>query len=125
MSRKLTQSAPERSAVLTKAVIRAAEFLGLKRNQLAATLGLSAATLSRMYAGDYLLDPKSKTWELAALLVRLYRGLDAIMASDERSLQAWMRNPNADLNETPIDLVSQVAGLASVVAYVDAHRARV
>lgn len=125
MSRKLAQSAPDRNVVLTKAVIRAAEFLGLKRNQLAATIGLSAATLSRMYAGDYLLDPKSKNWELAALLVRLYRGLDAIMAGDERSLQAWMRNPNADLNEAPINLVGQVAGLASIVAYVDAYRARV
>lgn len=125
MPRKLTESAPERSAVLTKSVIRAAEFLGLKRNQLAASLGLSAATLSRMYAGDYLLDPKSKNWELAALLVRLYRGLDAIMAGDERSLQAWMRNPNTDLNDAPINLVSQVAGLASVVTYVDACRARV
>lgn len=125
MSRKLAQSAPERNVVLTKAVIRAAEYLGLKRNQLAATIGLSAATLSRMYAGDYLLDPKSKNWELAALLVRLYRGLDAIMAGDERSLQAWMRHPNADLNEAPINLVNQVAGLVSVVAYVDAYRARV
>ena len=58
----------ERRAVLTKAVVRAADFLGLKRSELAKTIGLSQPTLSRMYAGKYLLDENGKTWELAALL---------------------------------------------------------
>lgn len=118
------KKAIERRAVLTKAVVRAADFLGLKRSQLAKAIGLSQPTLSRMYAGKYLLDEKTKNWELAALLVRLYRGLDAIMAGDERSLQAWMHNPNTDLHDVPVALITNVAGLAHVVAYVDAHRAR-
>lgn len=117
--------AAERRAVLTKAVIRASEFLGLRRPELAMAIGLSPSTLSRMYSGDYLLDEKSKNWELAALLVRLYRGLDAIMAGDERSLQAWMHNPNTELHDVPVKLIGNVAGLANVVAYVDAHRARI
>lgn len=120
-----TGKATERSAVLTKAVIRASEFLGLKRPELARAIGLSPSTLSRMYAGDYLLDEKSKNWELAALLVRLYRGLDAIMAGDERSLQAWMHNSNTELHDVPVNLIGNVAGLANVVSYVDAHRARI
>lgn len=118
-------STEARADVLTKAVIQAADLLGLKRAQLSATIGLSLATLSRMYAGQYHLNPKHKSWELALLLVRLYRGLDALMAGDEHSLQAWMRNPNRDLHEAPINLIGHVADLAHLVAYVDAHRARV
>lgn len=120
-----TGNAIDQRAVLTKAVIRGSEFLGLKRPELGRAIGLSPATLSRMYAGEYLLDDKSKNWELAALLVRLYRGLDAIMAGDERSLQAWMHNHNTELHDTPVNLIKHVAGLAHVVAYVDAYRARI
>lgn len=115
----------DREAVLSKATLRAAERLGLRRNELSQAIGLSAATLSRMYAGKFRLDEHSKSWELASLMVRLYRGLDAILAGDERSVQSWMRNPNADLHETPVNLIGHVAGLANVVAYVDASRARI
>ncbi|HFQ14536.1 MAG TPA: DUF2384 domain-containing protein [Gammaproteobacteria bacterium] len=114
-----------RAEVLTKALIRAAERLGLSRQELAATLGLSPATLSRMYSGRYVLDENSKCWELAALLVRLYRGLDAIVAGDERTLQAWIRNPNIDLHGVPAELIEHISGLNTVVAYVDANRARI
>nr|WP_026186480.1 antitoxin Xre-like helix-turn-helix domain-containing protein [Thioalkalivibrio thiocyanodenitrificans] len=118
-------STEARAQALTKAVIRSADLLGLKRAQLSATIGLSLATLSRMYAGQYHLNPKHKSWELAVLLVRLYRGLDALMAGDEHALQAWMRNLNADLHEAPINLIGRVADLAQLVACVDAQRARV
>lgn len=114
-----------RSAVLTKAVARASEHLGLKRTELAQTIGLSMATLSRLFSEDYFLDEKTKHWELAALLVRLYRGLDAAMAGDERSIQGWMHNSNRDLHDAPVNLIVSVAGLSSVVCYVDAYRARV
>ena len=118
-------STEARADVLTKAVLRSADLLGLKRAQLSGAIGLSLATLSRMYAGQYHLNPKHKSWELALLLVRLYRGLDALVGGDERSLQAWMQSPNKDLHEAPINLIGQVPDLAHMVAYVDAHRARV
>jgi hypothetical protein len=59
------------------------------------------------------------------LLVRLYRGLDAIMASDETALRAWMQDPNTHLHATPATLIASVAGLVQTVAYVDAYRARI
>ncbi|SFM47246.1 Protein of unknown function [Ectothiorhodospira mobilis] len=120
-----TGKAVERRAVLTKAVLRAADCLGLNRSELAGIIGLSPSTLSGMDAGEYLLDENSKHWELAALLVRLYRGLDAIMAGDEHALRAWMQHPNDDLHDVPAKLVGNVSGLTHVVAYVDAHRARI
>lgn len=116
---------PERSQVLTKALLRASEILGLNQTALAQVVGLSTASVSRMRSGIYHLDPASKEWELAALMVRLYRGLDAVMAGDEQALQAWMGNYNNDLHEIPATLIATVAGLVKTVEYVDAFRARI
>jgi hypothetical protein len=92
---------------------------------LARVIGVSPATVTRMGRGDYLVRDGTKEWELSTLLVRLYRGLDAITAADERALHAWMHNENLELRARPIDLIGQVQGLVETVAYVDAYRARV
>lgn len=115
----------ERQRVLTAAVVRAADILGLNQATLGKVLGLSAATVSRMHNGQYELDPKHKEWELAALLVRLYRGLDAISAGDEKTLRAWMANDNLALRAKPFTLIDNITGLVKTVDYVDAHRARI
>src|SRR2546422_10317235 len=75
----------DRRKVLTKAVIRAARALAMNQSKMAATLGVSDPTVSRMLAEKYLLDPARKEWELGALFVRLFRWLDSIVASDEKS----------------------------------------
>ena len=118
-------SNPDRQRVLTEATVRAAELLGLSGEALAKTIGVSASTVSRMRGGSFQLDPDTKPWELSALLVRLYRGLDAILAGDESSLRAWMRSENKALHGVPVELVTTAAGLNDTLAYVDAHRARV
>jgi hypothetical protein len=69
--------------VLTKAVLRAAEKLGLNQGALAHVLGLSEATVSRMKKGDYALQADTKPFELGVLFVRLFRSLDAIVGGDE------------------------------------------
>lgn len=125
MARLLATPSPSPAGVLSKAVVRAAEILGLKQTTLAKILGLSAASVSRLYAGQYRLDPNGKEWELATLLIRLYRGLDALMASDEAALRAWMNNQNNELDAIPTVLIKHVSGLVTTVSYVDAYRARV
>lgn len=116
---------PDRAVVLSRALLRAVDILGLKQASLASILGLSEATVSRLRNSSYQLIPDSKAWELATLLVRLYRGLDAIMAGDEEALRAWLHNPNKDLRGVPAELINSVTGLSRTIAYVDAHRARV
>src|SRR5205809_1040242 len=86
-------AAPDRRKVLTKAVIRAARALALNQSRVAATLGVSDPTVSRMFAEKYLLDPARKEWELGALFVRLFRSLDSIVASDEKA-RAWLSSEN-------------------------------
>src|SRR5579871_4218689 len=83
--------AAQSAAVLTRATVRAGRFLGIAQGELAGIIGVSAATLSRLANGQKVLDPGSKPWQLAALLVRLFRSLDAIVGADagvERAEQA-------------------------------------
>ena len=110
-------------AVVTKAVMRAAERLELPNRVVASVLGLSEATVSRMGAGAYQLDVNSKPFELAVLFLRLFRSLDAIVGGDVAVARAWLRNPNLALGATPIESIESVSGLVNVVAYLDHRRA--
>ena len=112
---------PEPGRVVAKAVYNAASELGLSQKELAAVIGVSAATVSRMKGGGY--DLQGKPFELAACLIRVFRSLDAIAGSDPDTTKGWMRNPNADLHGVPGDLILRAAGLISVMNYLDAARA--
>ena len=116
---------PDPGQVLTTAVLRAADIMQLNQATLAQVLGVSPASISRMRNGAYRLVPSGKEWELATLLVRLFRGLDAIMAGDEAALRSWLDSYNAALHDKPRALLTQAAGLTRTVDYVDGFRARV
>ena len=120
----LPQTADE-ATVVTKAVLRAAERLGVTNRLLALTLGLSEATISRMGSGVYLLTPGDKPFELAVLFLRLFRSLDAIVGGDAPAARAWLRNENTALGAAPVSLIVSVSGLMNVVGYLDARRALV
>jgi plasmid maintenance system antidote protein VapI len=110
-------------AVLAKATTRAAALLGLNGRVLAGAIGTSEATVSRLMRAERRLAPDSKEGELAALLVRLYRSLDALVGNDEQRRLAWMRSHNDALNGVPVELIQRAQGLVTVVAYLDAMRA--
>jgi len=110
---------------VSKAASRAADWLGLTNAALARTIGVSEATASRLKAGTYVLEPSTKPYELALLLIRLFRGLDAVVGGDEASSRSWMVAVNRALGGVPRDLVQTVTGLVAAVDYVDAARARV
>jgi uncharacterized protein (DUF2384 family) len=113
------------AAVLSKAVVRAARLLGLTQRDVAAALGISEATTSRMFAGKYHLSrERAKEWELALLLVRLYRSLDALWGHED-SARSWLTSENLALGGRPVDLMRTVEGMVRVVAYLDAARGRV
>jgi len=116
--------APDRRKVLTKAVVRAARALDLSQSRVAATLGVSEPTASRMFARKYVLDPGRKEWELGALFVRLFRSLDSIVASDEKA-RAWLAGDNRALGARPVDLLARAEGLVRVLHYLDSARGRI
>ncbi len=119
-----TTATDDRSRVLTKALLHVGAILGLGQIELAPVLGLNPVSVTRLYAGKYWLTPDRREWERACLLLRLYTGLDTMMAGDAVALRAWMQQPNADLDAVPAALITQAGGLVRTVEYVEAHVAR-
>ena len=83
---------PDRQQVLSKAVINAASYLDLPMGKLSRILGVSPATISRLYTAHYWLTPEKKEWDFAVLLIRLFRSLDAIVggATEDARARTWM-----------------------------------
>lgn len=117
------QAAPDRGGVLTRATVAAGVRLGLTGRELGAALGISEPTVSRMKNGAYTLEEGTKPFELAALIVRLFRSLDAIVGGDEAVARTWMRAENTALGARPAERISSITGLIDVVQYLDARRA--
>ena len=112
-----------KSAVVSKAVVRAAQELGMRQLELAAVLGISSASTSRLMVGQFLLPEHGKPFELALLLIRAFRGLNGILPMETAS--AWMRTENLALGGIPAQLIGTATGLVNTVAYLDAARARI
>lgn len=107
--------------LLAKAATRAADYLHVRQRELADILGISPAAVSRAANGGNL--PPGKSVELAALFVRVFRSLDAIVGGDRAVASAWLRGPNLALDGTPVELMKTVPGLLDCLAYLDARRA--
>ena len=111
------------AAVLTRAVVRAADSLALTQKTLASTLGISEASVSRLARGR-VIDPRSKEGELAAVFVRMFRSLDAFLGGDDGKAAAWLHAHNHHLSGTPVELIRTVTGLVHVTEYLDALRGK-
>jgi len=116
-------AATDPGAVLTRATLRSALLLGLSNAALARAVGLSEATVSRMTTGAKAFEVESKPAELAALVIRVYRSLDALVGNSEEHRRLWMGTYNRALNATPRDAVQSAEGLVRVVTYLDGARA--
>lgn len=115
--------APDAAAVLAKAVLSAAARLDLRQRRLAAILGASEASVSRLQRGRGI-DPSSKEGELALLFLRVYRSLDALVGGDEARARRWVHAENQHLGGVPADRLTSVQGLVDVAQYLDAMRGR-
>ena len=111
--------------MLSEAIARIATFWQLSNARLAAILGLSAPTVSRLRGGSYRLEAGSKPFELAQHLLRLFRSLDSWLGQDDEAARSWLATPNLDLGAAPLELIASVRGLLRTSDYVDALRARV
>ncbi len=125
MLKSATQSDREQreAQTVSKATVRAAAALGLSNRALAGIVGLSEPSVSRLTRGDFVLDRHGKAFELAVMLIRLYRSLDAVTGGDPAVATAWLRSENTALHAIPLDLIQTVEGLVSTVMYLDTRRA--
>jgi len=118
------QTEPARDAVLAKAVLRAAEQLGLSQSELARVLGTHRTAVSRL-KNKQRLDPASKQGELALLLIRMARALSAFTGGDAAWTTHFMRNHNRVTHGVPAEQIGTIEGLVRVLQFVDAARGKV
>lgn len=124
MANPQTATTDDRARVVTTAALKAADALQISKTTFGRILGLSPASVSRLASGGEL-RPGTKPYELALLLLRLYRALDAIMGGDRGLAREWLAADNRALGGPPIERITTIIGLTEVAAHVDAFRARV
>lgn len=111
------------NSLVANSVLEAAALLNIKRDQLASALGVSVPTVARLKSGATL---AAKPYEMALLLLRMYRGLYAIVGGDPSAMQHWMHTKNRHFQEqTPIDMIQKADGLAQLLWYTDAMRGKI
>lgn len=114
---------PGKTAVVSKALLRASELLGLTAKELSTIVGLSEPSISRLKRNQEGGPLTGKSYELALLFIRLYRSLDAIVGGDDAVARQWLRTDNTMLGGKPLNRIKTIDGLAHVLAYLDARRA--
>ena len=102
--------------VLSRAALKAAKILGVPDAELASIIGVSAAKASRMSGAEGAIRLNSKSLQLAALFVCLFRSLYALLGPDDAAARAWLADPNRALGGIPRELIRDVSGLVRTVA---------
>lgn len=115
----------QQEKILTKAILRLSAFLGFSGKDLSQTLGMSEATITRLHQGKKTISPYDKEGELALLLLRIYRSLNALVGNQHEKAKLWLHSPNhAFQSKTPFQHIKSVAGLVEVTQYLDAMRGK-
>lgn len=115
-----------RSRVLTGAVQEVAKRFDLRSTDLGDIIGISQSSASRLLNGNYEIPDGSKTWELSAMLVRLYRSIASMVGGDDELARTWMHSPNnAFGGRNPAEEIKRIEGLVRACEYLDAYRARI
>jgi len=109
----------EEKQVLAKALLTAAKALGLTQDEVGEVIGRDRSSFSRG------IEPETKAGELALMLIRCYRSLYAMVGGDDAVMKHWMHTPNKYFSDSPAQQIKKIAGLMSVVEYLDAVRGKV
>ena len=114
---------PDEASVVSKALLRAAEALGLSSSELAGIIGTSESTLSRLrHRKRGPIPLGTKEGELALLFLRVFRSLDAMVGGNESHAKAWLRAENHHVGGVPLRRMKKIEGLVDVAEYLDAMR---
>ena len=112
------------AAVLATALIQLKKNLHLNTQDLADIIGQHRNTVTR-FLQKGALDPKSKSGELALLLIRVYRALFALNGGNQEAMLHWLNTYNYHIQAVPLDAMKHIMGLSRVVNYLDAMRGKV
>ncbi len=110
--------------VLTKAISNLAKFYSLSGKDLSKIIGISESSVSRIGQGLKLISPHTKEGEMALLLIRIYRSLNAMVGNNHEKAKLWLQSPNKYFRNRPIEEMKTISGLVGVLGYLDAMRGK-
>ncbi len=113
-----------KETVLTKAICNVAKFYSFTGKDLSDIIGISEAGASRINQGKKLIYPDTKEGEMALLLVRIYRSLNAMVGNNHDKAKAWLNSKNKYFQNKPLEEMKTISGLISVLNYLDAMRGK-
>lgn len=105
-------------ATLTKAVLRAADRLGLSE-MLPDLLGIDAEAAGELANGARTLDPSRPEWIAGSKFLSIFRAL-VTLAGGTESACSWLVSSNQVLGAAPADLLRNAGGRDRVLRYLEA-----
>ncbi|WP_258571088.1 MbcA/ParS/Xre antitoxin family protein [Flavimaribacter sediminis] len=108
-----------RSSIVSKAVLKAADQLGLIDEELARVLRLTPARSLVAKAIPASISAGANSDDRALLLIRIFRLLDTLSAGSAETMRQWMQNENLALGCKPRNLVVTEDGLSRVFDYLN------
>ena len=105
--------------VLAKAVLAAAQKMGLTYDKLAMILGID---LSRTNIDCSKLSLLQK--EIALKLIRITVALDSLIGGDISMMQHFMKSPNKITKGIPLDQIQNISELEIVLQFVEGLQAK-
>lgn len=89
--------------------------MGLTDGQAAQALGLTERQINLLHSGRRYLRAESKAGEIALMIVRIYRAVDALVGSDEATRRRWMANHHQELQCSPQQTITTVVALVNTL----------
>ena len=114
----------QKNIVLTKAICNVARLYDLTGKELSDIIGISESSASRLNLGKKFISPYTKEGEMALLLIRIYRSLNAMVGNNHDKAKAWLNSKNNYFQNTPMEEIKTISGLMSVLNYLDAMRGK-
>lgn len=105
-------------ATLKKAILRAAQVLGLTQ-ELPHVLGIDAHAWTQLSADQRALVPETDEWNGAVRFAGLFRSLLSLVGTVPNACE-WLDQHHRTLGASPRSLLGNPAGLERVVRYLDA-----
>lgn len=109
----------EKSAVLGRSLLAAAQALGVSKTDVGAIIGRNRSSIDRNG-----IDPDSKAGELALMFIRIYRSLFALMGGDQDNMRHFLRTNNLGTRGVPGEQLHDIQGMVTVCTYLDAMRGK-
>lgn len=110
--------------VLTKALSNLSKFYSLSGKDLSQIIGISEPSASRLSQGKKFISPHTKEGEIALLLLRIYRSLNAMVGNNHEKAKLWLSSQNKYFKNKPIEEMKTIPGLIAVLSYLDAMRGK-